>query len=103
MRYDRELDAIVDAFGRVVCRFNRDAGFQYCEAEQIVNAVNNIDYVIALEKIADADADALEKTTSQLTHTQAALKGLYNAIRRSQSVNDPLGMTAAMDEAGRWF
>lgn len=40
VRYDPELDAILDANNRVVVRFNRDAGVRYCEAKEIVNAVN---------------------------------------------------------------
>lgn len=41
--------------------------------------------------------------SSQLASTQKALKGLYNAVQKSRSVNDPLGIDAAMEEAGRWF
>lgn len=33
----------------------------------------------------------------------AALKNLYNAVQKSRSVNDPLGMATAMEEAGEWF
>lgn len=41
--------------------------------------------------------------SSQLSSTQKALRNLYNAVRKSGSVNDPLGMEQAMEEAGRWF
>jgi len=40
---------------------------------------------------------------SQLASTQQALKNLYNAVLRSKSVNDPFGITKAMEEAGCWF
>lgn len=39
----------------------------------------------------------------QLKSTQNALRGLYNAVKKSESVNDPLGMETVMEEAGRWF
>lgn len=42
-------------------------------------------------------------STDQLANTQAALKQLYDAVRRSESVNNRLEMIGAMDEAGRWF
>jgi len=40
---------------------------------------------------------------SQLRNTQIALRNLYRAVQKSRSVNDPLGMATAMEEAGRWF
>lgn len=42
-------------------------------------------------------------SNSQLASTQKALKCLYNAVQKSRSVNDPLGMATAMEEAGKWF
>jgi len=40
---------------------------------------------------------------SQLRNTQTALRNLYKAVQKSRSVNDPLGMATAMEEAGKWF
>lgn len=39
----------------------------------------------------------------QLRNTQTALRNLYKAVQKSRSVNDPLGMATAMEEAGKWF
>jgi len=41
--------------------------------------------------------------SEQLRNTQIALRNLYRAVQKSRSVNDPLGMATAMEEAGRWF
>lgn len=40
VKYDPEQDAILDVNNRVVVRFNRDAGVRYCDAKEIVNAIN---------------------------------------------------------------
>jgi len=41
--------------------------------------------------------------SEQLRNTQNALRNLYKAVQKSRSVNDPLGMATAMEEAGKWF
>jgi len=41
--------------------------------------------------------------SEQLRNTQNALRSLYKAVQKSRSVNDPLGMATAMEEAGKWF
>ena len=41
--------------------------------------------------------------SEQLRNTQNALRNLWKAVQKSRSVNDPLGMATAMEEAGRWF
>lgn len=46
---------------------------------------------------------APDKTEKQLVSTQKALRGLYNAVQKSRSVNDPIGVDLAMEEAGKWF
>lgn len=51
----------------------------------------------------DAYSQLHAERSLQLASTQKALKGLYNAVQKSRSVNDPLGMATAMDEAGEWF
>lgn len=59
----------------------------------------------ARNALAATPADPVREaaTGSQLASTQAALKMLHNAVLRSRSVNDPLGVDAAMTEAGKWF
>lgn len=56
-----------------------------------------------LAQAEDACHQMQTELSSQLASTQKALKGLYNAVQRSRSVNDPLGKAAAMEEAGKWF
>lgn len=56
-----------------------------------------------LAQAEDACYQMQTELSSQLVSTQKALKGLYNAVQRSRSVNDPLGKATAMEEAGRWF
>ena len=56
-----------------------------------------------LAQAEDAYYQMQTELSSQLVSTQKALKGLYNAVQRSRSVNDPLGKAEAMEEAGKWF
>lgn len=56
-----------------------------------------------LAQAEDACYQMQTELSSQLVSTQKALKGLYNAVQRSRSVNDPLGKATAMEEAGKWF
>lgn len=66
--------------------------------------IENIESLEAqLAQAEDACHQMQTERFSQLASTQKALKNLYNAVQRSRSVNDPLGMATAMEEAGRWF
>lgn len=54
----------------------------------------------------DAPAAIVSKESSdnsQLSNTQNALRNHYKAVQKSRSINDPLGMATAMEEAGKWF
>lgn len=62
--------------------------------------------IAALAERSKLDPDAPIKDAqddSQLRNTQTALRNLYKAVQKSRSVNDPLGMATAMEEAGKWF
>mgnify|MGYP000579521388 CR=1 FL=1 len=57
---------------------------------------------VAKDKIITAEKNPSE-TRTQLAGTQNALRLLHNAVIKSRSVNDPLGMASALEEAGKWF
>lgn len=69
---------------------------------------NAVNWTIKAENESQADGElwfafAAGYGSSDLLATRKALKDLYMAVQKSRSVNNPLGIASAMDEAGKWF